>query len=160
MPNNFSFRSGQVVLQKFRVESSSIIEPGDMVFLDETVARPASEMTWNTNLATTQGDFAAMFLGIAHEQSGDGESTPISVDISATSLYEFNVTSSTYDNGNTLGPEGASSELLDQQLAYVGSGAQAIARAAEYAESMVTRLRVTFASAYTTSSSNTNAAIG
>lgn len=160
MPNNFSFRSGQVVLQKFRVESNSIIEPGDLVYLDETVARPASELAWNTNLATTQGDFAAVFLGIAHERSEDGESTPISVDVSSTSVYEFVVTTSTFDNGNMLGPEGSGSQLLSQQLASVASAAQAIARAAEYAESMVTRLRVTFASAFTTSSSNANAAIG
>ncbi|MBX3437578.1 MAG: hypothetical protein KF861_08820 [Planctomycetaceae bacterium] len=160
MANRLSFRSGQIVLQKFRVESSTVIEAGDMLFLDETVVRPAKDLPWNTNLATTQEDFAAVFAGIAHEPSASGQTAPVSIDISTASVYEFVCTSSTYDNGNTLGPEAASSKLLNQQLAYVSTAGRAIARAAQYAESMVTRLRVTFASAYSTSSSNVNASIG
>ncbi len=160
MPNSLSFRSGQVALQKFRVETTSVVEPGDLIFLDETVIRPASETPWNVDLATTQQDFANTFLGIAHEQSANGESDPLSVDVSATSVYEFDVTSSTFEFGNALGPEGGTSVLLDQQLAFVGTAAQAIARAMEYTDQMVTRLRVSFASAYATSSVNTNATVG
>jgi len=160
MANNLNFRSGQVMLQKFRVESTSVIEAGDMVFLDETVVRPASETFWNTDLATTRADFADMFLGIAHEPSADGDDAPVPVDISSTSIYEIDVTASTYDNGVTLAPEEGSSDLLDQQLAFVATASQAVARAAEYADSMVTRLRVMFASAFTTGSSNSNAAVG
>lgn len=160
MPNSLSFRSGQVILQKCRVETDTVIEPGDMIFLDETVIRPANDFFWNTDLATTRQEFASMFLGIAHEASADGEVSPVSVDVSATSVYEFDVASSTYDNGNTLGPDEGSSDLLSQQLEYVASSAHAVARAAEYADSATTRLRVTFASAYTTSSSNSNAAVG
>ncbi len=160
MPNNLGFRSGQVVLQKFRVESTSVIEPGDMVYLDETLIRPASELSWSTDLATTQQNFANVFAGIAHEASADGEEAAVSIDVSSASVYEFDVTSSTYDNGNRLGPAGASSKLLNQQLAYVNSGSQAIGRAAEFVDQMTTRLRVTFASAYSTCSSNSNAAIG
>ena len=102
MPNNLGFRSGQVVLQKFRVESTSIVEPGDMVYLDETHIRPASELTWNTDLATTQADFANVFVGIAHESSTDGEDAPVSIDVSSSSVYEFDVANATYDNGNPL----------------------------------------------------------
>jgi hypothetical protein len=160
MPNNLFFRSGQVALQKLRVEVDTVIAAGDMVYLDGTVVRPASELTWNTNLATTQQDFANVFLGIAHEPSADGETDPISVDLSAVSVYEFDVTSSTFDNGALLGPAEGSTDLLNQQLVLVGAAAQAVARAAEFADAMVTRLRVTFASAYTTSSANTNATIG
>lgn len=160
MANNLHFRSGQVMLQKFRVENTSVIEAGDMVFLDETVVRPASETFWNEDLATTRADFASLFLGIAHEPSAYGDVRPISVDVSATSIYEFDVTSSTYNNGVTLAPEEGDSDLLNQQLAYVATASQAVARAAQYADSMVTRLRVMFASAFTTGSSNSNAAIG
>ena len=160
MPNHLLFRSGQVALQKLRVDFDTVIAMGDMVYLDGTVVRPASELTWNTNLATTQQDFANVFLGIAHEPSADGETDPISVDVSAVSVYEFTVTASTFDNGALLGPDEGSSDLLNQQLALVGSAAQAVARAVEFADVMVTRLRVTFASAFTTSSANANAAIG
>ena len=160
MPNNLGFRSGHVVLQKFRVESTSVIAPGDMVYLDETVVRPASELPWNTDLATTQQDFADMFVGIAHEASADGEDAAVSIDVSSSSIYECDVTSSSYDNGNLLAPEGASSKLLNQQLAYVNTPSQAIARAAEFSDQMTSRLRVMFASAYSTGSTNSNAAIG
>ena len=160
MPNNLGFRSGQVVLQKFRVESSSVVEPGDMVFLDDTVIRPASEMWWNTDLATTQADFADMFVGIAHEKSENGEDAPVSIDVSSSSVYEFAVANATYDNGNPLAPDGSGSQLLNQQLTYADPATQAIARAAEFVDQMTTRLRVTFASAYSTSSANSNAAIG
>ncbi len=160
MPNNLGFRSGHVVLQKFRIESTSVVEPGDMVYLDETHIRPASEMFWNTDLATTQQNFADVFVGIAHEGSDDGEDAPVSIDVSSASVYEFTVENGTYDNGNPLGPDGASSKLLNQQLAYADPATQAIARAAEFVDQMTTRLRVTFASAYSTGSANSNAAIG
>ncbi|MCA9074675.1 MAG: hypothetical protein KDA93_06560 [Planctomycetaceae bacterium] len=160
MPNNLGFRSGQVVLQKFRVESTSIVEPGDMVYLDETHIRPASELTWNTDLATTQADFANVFVGIAHESSTDGEDAPVSIDVSSSSVYEFDVANATYDNGNPLGADGSGSVLLSQQLAYADPATQAIARAAEFVNQMTTRLRVTFASAYSTGSANSNASIG
>jgi len=160
MPSSLSFRSGQVALQKFRVEATSVVEPGDLIYLDETVIRPAREITWNVDLATTQQSFANAFVGIAHEQSANGDDDPLSVDVSATSIYEFDVTSSTFEFGNALGPEGGASVLLDQQLAFVGTNAQAVARAMEFTDQMVTRLRVSFASAYTTASSNTNATVG
>lgn len=160
MPNNLGFRSGQVVLQKFRVESSSVVEPGDLIFLDETHIRPANEMWWNTDLATTQQDFANVFVGIAHEASADGDDAPVSIDVSSSSVYEFDVANGTYDNGNPLGPDGAGSQLLNQQLTYADPATQAIARAAEFVDQMTTRLRVTFASAYSTGSANSNAAIG
>ncbi len=160
MPQNLGFRSGQLILQKFRVESTTVIAPGDMVYLDETHIRPASELPWQTDLATTQQNFANVFVGIAHEGSANGEDSPISIDVSSTSVYEFDVASSTYDNGNPLGPDGASSKLLNQQLAYADSTSQAVARAVEFVDQMTSRLRVTFASAYSTSSSNGNAAIG
>src|SRR5690606_26969949 len=123
--------------QKFRVESSTVIEPGDMVYLDETVVRPASEIFWNEDLATSRADFADVFLGIAHERSANGDSAPVSVDVSAMSIYEFRVTSSTFTNGDILAPEEGDSDLLNQQLAHVASASQAVARAAEYAESVV-----------------------
>ncbi|GAB4159738.1 MAG: hypothetical protein Tsb009_37040 [Planctomycetaceae bacterium] len=160
MSNRLRFRSGQVQLQKVRVDSGTVIEAGDLVYLDTDDAKPASSFPWTTDLATTQAAFAAKFLGVAHQSSASGETEDISVDISPTSVYEFDVNSATYEVGDALGPDEASLTLMDQQLEAVGSATLGIARAAEYKSSSSTTLRVMFASAYHTGSANANASIG
>jgi hypothetical protein len=158
MMNRLRFRSGQVHLRKVRVDAGTVIEAGDLVWLDGDDAKPASDFPWNTDLATTQADFAAMFLGVSHQQSQDGDTDPISVDLSPHSVYEFDVNTAAYELGDVLGPDEMSSTLMNQQLeaAVAGSG---IARAVEYSPSAGT-LRVTLASAYATGSGNANAGLG
>lgn len=157
--NKLRFRSGQVHLRKVRVDADSVIEAGDLVWLDTDDAKPASEFTWTTNLATTQGNFAAKFLGVAHQPSAAGDTAPISVDVSPDAVYEFDVASGSYELGQPLGPDENSSALMNKQLEGAVA-ASAIARAAEFTTGAVTTLRVTFASAYHTGSGNVNANIG
>ncbi|MFO1091822.1 MAG: hypothetical protein U0992_00715 [Planctomycetaceae bacterium] len=111
-----------------------------------------------TNLATTQGNFAAKFLG-SHPVAG-GDTDPISVDVGPHSVYEFDCNSAAYELGALLGPDEASSTLMNQQMEAVGSAAAAIARAAEFTIGAQTMLRVTLASAYAAGSANVNAQIG
>ncbi len=160
MSNKLRFRSGQVELHKVRIDSATVIEAGDLVWLDTDDAKPASAFTWTTDLATTQGNFAAVFLGVAHQSSAAGETQDISVDLSTFSVYEFDVDSATFELGGLLGPSSASSLLTDQKLATVASGALAIARAAEYKAAASSVLRVQFASAFHPASANVNANIG
>lgn len=152
------FRSGQVHLRKVRVDAETVIAAGDLVWLDTDDAKPASDFAWTTNLATTQGLFAARFLGIAHQSSAAGQTDPISVDVSSTSVYEFDVAPAAYEVGQPLGPDENSSALMNQQLE-AAVAPSAIARAAEYAPSTAS-LRVTFASAFSTASGNVNANLG
>lgn len=158
--NRLRFRSGQVHLVKCRVDAATVIEAGDLVWLDTDDVKPASAFAWTTNLVTTQGNFAAKFLGIAHQQSPAGDDAPISVDVSPLSVYEMDVNAATYEVGGLLGPDDASSLLLDQQLETVASAANAIARSVEYRAQTSGTLRVMFASAYTAASANVNAQIG
>lgn len=160
MSNKLRFRSGQVELHKVRVDSNTVIEAGDLVWLDTDDAKPATDFTWTTDLATTQGAFAAAFLGVAHQSSAAGETDDISVDVSPLSVYEFDVESGTFELGDLIGPSHASDGLLSQTLASVGSAAVAIARAAEYKAAASTTLRVQFASAFHPASANVNAQIG
>jgi len=160
MSNTMRFRSGTVQLQKVRVDAGTVIEAGDMVYLDTDDVKPAGDFTWTTDLATTQGAFAAAFLGIAYQCSGDGETDPISIDVSPLSVYEYGVNSATYEVGSLLGPDSASSELTSQQLEGVASAGLAIARSAEFKASASNLLRVNFASAFFTGSGNVNSAIG
>lgn len=159
MANQLRFRSGQVLLHKLRVDSGTVIDAGDLVYLDTDDVKPASSFPWNSDLATTQASFAAVFLGVAHQQSADGDTDDLSIDLSPHAVYEFDANSATYEVGDLLGPDELSSTLMNQQLeAAVAAGA--IARAAEFKASASSLLRVTFASAYHTGSANVNAQLG
>lgn len=158
--NRLRFRSGQVQLRKVRVDAETVIEAGDLVWLDGDDAKPAADFPWDTNLATTQAAFAAVFLGVAHQQSQAGDTEPISVDVGPHSVYEFDVASAAYELGDALGPDESSSTLMNQQLEGVGNATAAIARAAEYTPGSQSTLRVTLASAYSSGSANVNAAVG
>jgi hypothetical protein len=162
MANQVRLRSGQVHLAKVRVDSATVIEKSDLVYLDSDDAKPASDFTWDTDLPTTQAAFAAVFLGVAHEQSADGDTDPVSVDLSPDAVYEFDVASGTYEVGDVLGPDEAAGgdELMSQQLEAVASGTLGIARATEYKAAASTRLRVMLASAYYAGSANVIANIG
>lgn len=162
MANSYTFRHGQRQLVKGRVNLATVIEIGDMVWLDTDDLKPASDLTWNTNLAGTQGDFAAVFVGIAMESSSASQSDPIDVDVSADSVYEFTVASATYEIGDDLGPDANTTpspdQLEDQVLEAVSSAAYGIARSREYKASASTKLNVSFYSAYF--GSNVNANVG
>jgi hypothetical protein len=160
MSNKLRFRSGQVELHKVRVDSNTVIEAGDLVWLDADDAKPASDFPWTTDLATTQGNFAAAFLGVAHQSSAMGETDDISVDFSPFSVYEFDVDSGTFEVGGLLGPSHGTNVLMNRKLATVASSPLAIARAAEYKAVASTTLRVQFASAFHPASANVNADVG
>ena len=157
--NKLRFRSGQVHLVKVPVDPTTVIEAGDLVWLDTTGAKPASAFPWTTNAATTQAAFAGKFLGVAHQHSAAGNSDPVSVDISSMSVYDFDTPPATYKLGDLLGPDNAASKLLDQQVATTVA-ANAVARSVEFSAAGATTLRATLASAFSTGSSNVNAQIG
>lgn len=156
------FRHGQQQLVKQPVDSGTVIEIGDMLFLDTDDVKPASSLTWNTSEAVTQADFANVFVGIAVEKSASGQTDPISVDISALSVWEFTVASATYQVGDELSPKkhASANSLLNDTLKATASDGAAMAMARKYALSAVTRLQVSFASAYNVASANANAAVG
>lgn len=160
MPNRLRFRSGQVQLHRFRVDADTVIEAGDLVYLDGDDVKPASAFPWDTDLATTQAAFAAAFVGVAHQQSRAGETDDISVDLSPHAVYEFDVNPAAYEVGDVLAPDESSNTLMNQQLEAVASGTLGIARAAEYKPASASRLRITIASAFHTGSANANAALG
>ena len=154
------FRSGIAQLVRLPVLTATVIEPGDLVYLDSGNAKPAADFPWTTDLATTRGNFAAQFAGIALTGSADGETDDISVEISPLAVYEFAAESATYEFGDALGPSETLNALSSRTLEEAGSAAQAIARAVETTSGGATSLRVVIASAYHAASANVNAAVG
>ena len=157
--NKLRFRSGQVHLRRVRVEAATVIEAGDLLWLDGSTARPAADFAWSSDLATTQAGFAEKFLGVAHQPSADGETSPVSVDVSPDSVYEFDVSPASYELGQPLGPDENAGALMSRRLESA-SAAAAVARSAEFTAASVSTLRVTLASAFHTGSSNANAVLG
>lgn len=156
MPNQLRFRSGVTQLIKVRVDADTVIEAGDMVWLNTDDVRPASAYAWETDLLSTQESFAEFFLGIAHEPSPAGETAPISVDISPLAIYEMDCPPGNYEVGRLMAPWGTTPNLKNQSIsAAAGDG---IARAVEYRTNADT-LRVTFASAWHTASNNSDARV-
>lgn len=96
------------------VDSATAISAGDAVFLDGDDAKPASVEAWDTNLATTQGNFVNHFLGIAaaDHPAGSGNVTAFPVDISPLAVYEMDCASETHEIGDTLGMDKAAGNAL------------------------------------------------
>ena len=102
MSNALRFRSGQVELHRLRVDSGTVLNPGDLVYLDTDDVKPAADLPFDTDLATTRGNFAAVFLGVCQQGSADGETADVSVDLSPLSVYEYDCDSATFEVGNLV----------------------------------------------------------
>jgi len=161
MADNLRHRHGPQLLVKCPVDSSTVIEVGDLVWLDTDDVKPATSFTWNTDLATTQAAFAVNFLGVAQEASASGQTDEISIDISPLAVYEMDAASATYEIGDPVGPDqtgsGSSATLMDQQLE-AAVAASAIARVVKRRATAGASVEVIFASAYF--ADNTNGELG
>lgn len=154
------YRKGQQVLRSYPVASATVIAIGDMVWSNSGEVKPNADYTWDTNLATTQGTHAAAFVGIALTPSAAGETNNVQVDVSPESVYEVDMASATIDIGTPVGPAKASGNALENQKVVAATATSCIGRAASDHQSATTRVLVTFASAFHTSSSNVNANVG
>lgn len=165
MADRYRLRKGQVQLRTYGVALATVIERSDMLWIDTTdnEVKNAAAKDFNNDLSTTQTEFADLFVGIAYEASTSAQSADIGVDTSADSVYEFDVTSSTYEVGDVLGPSDNDSALValdDQSLEGSSTTARAVARAFDKADSAVTSLNVTFASIHNVSANNANSVVG
>lgn len=157
MANSHNYRHGPQLFVRPAVDSSTVIELSDLLYLDTDDVKPASSITWASD-AAAQAAFADVFLGVACDASASGETDPINVDISTTSVYEFTCVATTWEVGNTFAVDGdGAAALIDQTLEKVATATRCIARAVNRATSSTTKVLVTFASAYATGSANSNA---
>lgn len=160
MADRLRYRHGAQKLVKVAVDSATVIEAGDLVFLDTDDAKPVSSFAWDSNLATTQASVAAKFLGVAQEPSASGETDEISVDISPDSVYEFQAASGTYEIGDPVGPDHDGSETLLDQTVESAVAASSIGRVMRRETATTTKVLVSFASAYHVGANNVNNELG
>lgn len=110
------------------VGSGTVVEIGDLcgydsggsiVSADEVYT--ASQEPWDTDLATTQGNFADNYCGVAEARSDDGMTDLIPV--RQTGVFQYPCASASFSLGDYVAPaENAGGDgLLDQELVGVTS---------------------------------------
>ena len=124
------------------VDSDTVIEIGDLVYLDTDDAKPASSQADQGAETGNQSLFSDNFLGVAMQRSRAGDSDPIRV--ATTGVFEFDCPSATYELGDLVGVDEASSgtALENQQIAAVAAVDYAIARVARRAPVATTAILV------------------
>jgi hypothetical protein len=113
------------------VDSATIIEIGDLVYLATDDARPASQQADQGTEPANQELFHDNFAGVAMQKSRSGDTTPIRV--ATTGVFEFVCPSGTFEVGALIGVDEAASgtALEDQQVAGVATVNLAIGRCAK-----------------------------
>ena len=142
MSDKMRWRYGDTNPVVAAVDSSTVIEIGDLVIHVTDDVRPASDLADSGAKLTNQAELAAAFLGVAMQRSRDGDTTPIRV--ATTGVFEFDCPSRTYELGNLIGDdENATGDgMLDQQVALVSDSQYAIGRAARRESNAVTSVLV------------------
>jgi len=115
MANTMRWRYGETNPVVIPVASATVIEIGDLVYLD-TTAKPAGALTYGASLASTQESFHDKFIGVAMQQSRGGDTADIRV--ATTGVFEFPCASATFEVGARLGVDDnvGGNALLDQQV--------------------------------------------
>jgi hypothetical protein len=123
------------------VDSATVIEIGELVYVAAGKALPANSLAWDTNLATTQESFHDAFLGVALERTRAGETDPISVGTEG--VYKYPCASAAYALGALVGPAGIGTTSLNaNSLASVATPNLAVGRVHEAVPSGSTSILV------------------
>jgi len=115
MANTFRYRYGDTQPVMVAVDSATVIEIGDLVYLDTDDAKPASAAADTTTEAGNQEAFHDKFLGVAEQQSRSGDTAEIRVATSG--VFEFVCPAETRQLGQLVGvDEAASGTALENQV--------------------------------------------
>jgi len=114
MANTMRWRYGETNPVVLPVASATVIEIGDLVYLD-TTAKPASSLSYGASLAATQEAFHDKFAGVAMQASRNGDTQDIRV--ATTGVFEFGCASATFEVGARIGVDdnAGATALLNQQ---------------------------------------------
>ncbi len=115
MANTMRWRYGETNPVVLPVASETVIEIGDLVYMDGTL-KPAGGGTYGASLAAAQEWLHDRFAGVAMQQSRAGDTAEIRV--ATTGVFEFPCASATFDVGARLGVDDnvGGTALLDQQV--------------------------------------------
>ena len=142
MSDKMRWRYGDTNPVVAAVDSTQVIEIGDLVWQNVDDARPASSQTDLGSETANQGAFADNFLGVAMQRSRSGDTTPIRV--ATTGVFEFDCPASTFELGDLVGADenAGGDALMNQRVAEVSYSPYAIGRAARREASTVSSVLV------------------
>lgn len=142
MSDTMRWRYGDTSPVVLPVDSATVIEIGDLIYLETDDARPASAQADQLTEAANQELFHDKFAGIAMQRSPSGDTTPIRV--ATTGVFEFDCLSATFEVGALVGVDEASSgtQLEDQVVAAVATPNLAVGRVVKRLNPAGTRVLV------------------
>jgi len=131
MADVMRWRYGETNPVVIPVDSATVIEIGDLVYLATDDGRPAGAQADQGTEAANQELFHDNFVGVAMQRSRSGDTAPIRV--ATTGVFEFPCPSGTFEVGALLGPsENGSGTLLEnQQVEGVATASLAVGRCAK-----------------------------
>ena len=142
MSDVMRWRSGETNPIVLPVDSATVIEIGDLVYLDTDDAKPAAAQADQSSETANQALFHNKFAGVAMQRSRAGDSDPIRV--ATTGVFEFAAPSATHEVGALLGVDEQSggTALENQKLDAVAGAHLAIGRCAKRVHPADTRVLV------------------
>ncbi len=142
MANTMRWRYGDTSPVMLPVDAATVIEIGDLLYLETDDARPASAQADAGTEPANQEAFHDKFAGVAMQASRNGDSQPIRV--ATTGVFEFDCLSSTFEVGKLIGvDENAGGVALEKQLvAPVATANLAIGRCAKRVSPAATRVLI------------------
>lgn len=131
MADVMRWRYGDTNPVVLNVDSTTVIEIGDLVYLATDDVRPASAQADGGTEAANQEALHDAFAGVAMQRSRSGDTAPIRV--ATTGVFEMACPSDTYEVGDLLGASEVASgtELEDQKVEKVATANLALGRCAK-----------------------------
>jgi hypothetical protein len=142
MANSMRWRYGETSPVMIPVDSATVIEIGDLVYLDVDDAKPAASQVDQGTEGANQQMFHDNFAGVAMQASPSGKSDPIRV--ATTGVFEFDCLSTTLEIGDLMGGDenAGGTALLNQTLVKVTNANAAVGRCAKRLNPAGTRVLV------------------
>jgi hypothetical protein len=142
MANTMRWRYGDTSPVIMPVESATVIEIGDLVFLDTDDAKPASAQSDQGSELGNQQTFHDVFAGVAMQASPAGSTQ--SIRVATAGVFEFDCLSTTVEVGELLSSDenAGGTALLNQTVTKVASAGAAIGRCAKRVNPAGTRVLV------------------
>jgi hypothetical protein len=124
------------------VDSATVIEIGDLVYLDIDDVKPASAQADQGSETSNQQLFHDVFAGVAMQASAAGATQPVRV--ATTGVFEFECVSTTLEVGDLMGADEnvGGSALLNQTVAKVTTANAGVGRCAKRVNPAGTRVLV------------------
>jgi hypothetical protein len=132
MADTMRWRYGDTCPVTLPVDSTTVIEIGDLVYLDTDDAKPAGAIDnigggGPANLAAAQEVFHDAFVGVAMQRSRNGDTQPIR--IATGGVFELACASATLELGTRVGLDdnAGGTALESQQVIAVAAGSPQLA---------------------------------